>query len=923
MAGLFYLLFFLICGMLITRWWLPGRRPPVRWYAGASLGLLCMMWLPALWAYLIAYTVTALLLSVLTMGLVVMAAYLTRDPAPRVRLCAEDRRVLRAVLLVAVPLTLVAAWLQYTHSIRPAADGTYHVGQSTYGDLSLHLAVTTSIVNAKFPLQNSLMVGATMAYPYLADSFAATLYMLGLSLPAAMAVTGTVMCFLVFAGYALLCAQLARRRGAVWLATLLLFFNGGLGFFYTLGGTVENGVVTTAWDHLKTVMEGYYKTPTNQPDPNNLRWVNILCDMLVPQRGILGGWTMLMPALNLLLPPLARRRKLPPRAMILAGVIAGGLPLLHTHTFLALALASLGFLLYALVTAPRGRRAEVLRPFLLYGAVAAALALPQLINLTFVQATSSDHFLRFQFNWCNNRGGAGLVDPYFWFYIKNIGLPYLLILLALLEFRKGDLRAEADRAAARDAGLPDADATDLPQTQAQPADAEATGQPAIEAPAGENAQPSAGDAQPFTGNGQVLADAAGIATDSLNRGDSPLPAAQPSSATAGLEVRAAAGAVDGAGAPEGASRTSALDAAPQEPARRSVFAHDMPAYGQSRLNTVEDIEPLTPQMPYVRPLPPEKLRAAAFSPDDSDRVGVMRAVTGSAGQEASRRPLLEEIFHSSYRADRAAEAEARAQLTTPGEPETCFADQPPARDWVRRNRLLAAGAFLILLVAELFLFQPNEYDNNKLIYVWFLLCLPMAADYTLGLFTRLKGMGGRRALAALFLTACFLSAGLTVAREAVSDYQAYSREDIAVAAFVKENTPEHSVFLTGTQHLNPVASLAGRTIVCGSDLYLYYHGFTTTGRKQEVQAFYEAPADHLDLLKRYGVAYVYLSPSEWYQYKVDAETLRSLLPVVYESENGAYVVFSVPDTLRAADASAVQPAPTVTPDPATNPASPG
>ena len=235
--------------------------------------------------------------------------------------------------------------------------------------------------------------------------------------------------------------------------------------------------------------------------------------------------------------------------------------------------------------------------------------------------------------------------------------------------------------------------------------------------------------------------------------------------------------------------------------------------------------------PYIRPLPPEKLHAAAFSPEDADRVGVMRAVTGEAGPEPSHRPLIEEIFHSTWHRDEAGDAEARARATTPGEPETCFADNPPARDWVRRNRLLAAGAFLILLIAELILFQPNEYDNNKLIYVWFLLCLPMAADYALEIFTRLTGLAGRRTLAALVLVVLFLSAGLTVAREAVSDYSAYSNADIAVAEFVKANTPEHSVFVTGNQHLNPVASLAGRTIVCGSDLYLYYHGFDTTPRK--------------------------------------------------------------------------------------------
>ena len=144
-----------------------------------------------------------------------------------------------------------------------------------------------------------------MAYPYLADSFAATLYLLGMTLPGAMSVSGILMCAMVFLGYALLVAQLCRKRGTVVLATLLLFMNGGLGFFYTLGGSVQNGVVTTVWDNLRNVMQGYYQTPTNQPNPNNLRWVNIICDMLVPQRGILGGWAMLMPVLNLLLPPLA------------------------------------------------------------------------------------------------------------------------------------------------------------------------------------------------------------------------------------------------------------------------------------------------------------------------------------------------------------------------------------------------------------------------------------------------------------------------------------------------------------------------------------------------------------------------------------------------------------------------------------------
>jgi len=917
LEGIIYIAFFLFGGLAIARYWLPRHRPLVRWYVGASVGLLLMLWLPVLWAYLIAFTHTAQLLAALTLCLLVMLAYLTRDPHKRVRFGEEDRRMLRAVLWVAVPLTALAGVLEVTHSILPAADGSYHVGQSTYGDLSLHLAITTSIVNAHFPLQNSLMVGATMAYPYLADSFASTLYLLGLSLPAAMSVSGTLLCASVFTGFALLCAQLARRRGTVWLATLLLFVNGGLGFFYTLSGTVENGVTTTAWDHLRTMMTGFYQTPTNQPDPNNLRWVNIICDMLVPQRGILGGWAMLLPALNLLIPPLALRRRHTARALVLTGIIAGGMPLLHTHSFLALAVVSFGMMLYVVVTAPRNRRMEAFKPFLLYGGIALALSLPQLINFTFVQATRSDFFLRFQFNWCNNRGGAGLVDPYFWFYIKNIGLPYLLILLALLQLRKGDLREEADAAAALTDGLYSPDPGDASAEAAAGGVVAAHGIVATD----ETAAASGTIAADETVTAGEAVTAEGIAADVVR--DASLGLGAQNQPTATIVKSGAIGASDVNAENPDAEGDDSPEA--ETPARASLYAHDMPAYGTPNLPhpASDDYSQPTLDLPFTRPLPPERLRAAAFSPDDSDRVGVMRAVTGTSGAEASHRPLLEEIFHSTYHTDEAAEAAARANALTDGQPETCFAEKPPARDWVRQNRMLALGAFLLLLLAELVLFQPNEYDNNKLIYVWFMLCLPMAADYALDLFARLKGLGGRRALATLFLIACFLSGGLTIARELVSDYQAYTAADIAVADFVRENTPEHSVFITGNQHLNPIASLAGRTILCGSDIYLFYHGFNTTARKEEVRQFYEAPAEHLDLLARYQVQYVYLSPSEWYNYNVDADALRQLFPTAYESDDGAYLVLTVPESYRKTQATQTAVTPSPTPDPALNPASPG
>jgi Uncharacterized membrane protein len=181
--------------------------------------------------------------------------------------------------------------------------------------------------------------------------------------------------------------------------------------------------------------------------------------------------------------------------------------------------------------------------------------------------------------------------------------------------------------------------------------------------------------------------------------------------------------------------------------------------------------------------------------------------------------------------------------------------------------------------------------NNKLFYVWFLLCLPAAADWALDVFRRLKGAGGRAVVAALFLVLCFTSSGLTVARECVSGYQAYRAEEAAAADFIRENTPEGSVFLTGTQHLNPVSALAGRTVVCGPDLYLYFHGYSTAERKAEIEAFYAFPEDNAETLSKYGVSYLWVSDWERAGYDVDEAMLDSLYGKIYSA--GGIAVYRV------------------------------
>ncbi len=644
-----YLVLYLLCGVLSIRWLLPGLRVTVRLWLGSVLGLFYLMWLPALVAFALSFSLTGHLLALIPLAALTLGAWLLRDKSRRPRAFdTADRSDLRLLLFIALPLTVLGAFLQYTHNLRPEG-GALYVGQSSYGDLALHTGIITSLQNAKFPADYSILPGTRLSYPFLADSLSTTGMILGLNLQSALNIPGTLMLALTFSGYTLLASRMAGSRPAAGLAVLLLFINGGLGFLYSFdmlgvarGAAGSNELQTGTWlSRLKPIMEGWYQTPVNHAEftTYNLRWSNIIADMLIPQRTFLAGWVFLFPCLYLLYDGLrAKQRNL--RAFGLLGLIAGGLPLIHTHSFLALGLVSAGWLVWELFD-----RRE-LKPFLLYGGLALLLALPQLVNFTFSQS-SGEGFLRPQFNWVNNSGGAGLRDGYLWFYTKNIGLPFILLLLSLFEKN-------------------------------------------------------------------------------------------------------------------------------------------------------------------------------------------------------------------------------------------------------RKQRFIYAGAFVIFVMAELIVFQPNEYDNNKLFYAWYALCLPAVSDYAFALWDRLKGLRARPLIAALAGLFFFLSGGLSIAREVVSNHQAYTPRAVEAARFVWEHTEKDSLFMASYEgHLNPVSALAGRRIVCGPSLWLHWHGFDLSERQRDILRFYRDPRANAAILGKYDVDYILLGPYERALGPADEDLYAELFEEVYADEYEDYIIYRI------------------------------
>lgn len=620
MLGYLLLTGFLMCGCVTMDALLPRRDTLIRLWLGLCAGLVMMMWLPALFAYALRFDRAAQLLGLAAAALIAAACAFSSRRKPRSRRFTGMPAWLPLALVV--PLAILGGYLQYTHILRNVND-TLHVGQSTYGDLCLHLGIATSLRGAAFPPDYSLLPGTLLGYPFLSDSMVTTMLLFGSDLTHAFVITGTLMMALVFLGFLIFCWELTRSPAATVVATALMFVNGGLGFLYALDGVAKDA---TAFHRIFT---GFYRTPTNQPDLN-LRWVNVICDMMIPQRTLLAGWMALLPALWLLV---TAARNDDPGGFALLGVWAGALPMIHTHSFLALGLVSAGGMLYALVNA-RKRRLAVFTRFALYGVVALALALPQLMTWS-VPQTVNGGSLRFRFNWVNNQGNGKLIDGYCWFWIKNVGLIWLMMVPA--------------------------------------------------------------------------------------------------------------------------------------------------------------------------------------------------ALAGKRRPRDSTRPM------------------AQGDLT----------------------RMLGLGALCVYVVAETIQFQPNAYDNNKLFYVAYMAMMPAMGLYLTALWERLRGFRGRALLAGVFMLVSTLSGALSIGREVVSDYKLFGPQAVHAARYFEENTPPHAVVLTGVEHNNPVAALAGRNIVCGTDSYLYFHGVSYFTQERDERLMLEAPGDNLELLDKYGVEYVYISAYEREDFEVD------------------------------------------------------
>ena len=92
----------------------------------------------------------------------------------------------------------------------------------------------------------------------------------------------------------------------------------------------------------------------------------------------------------------------------------------------------------------------------------------------------------------------------------------------------------------------------------------------------------------------------------------------------------------------------------------------------------------------------------------------------------------------------------------------------------------------------------------------------IVSEYLVLIYNKLKGINLRGFLAALVIISATLSGVMTIIREYHSGamYQTYSAADIEVSEYIKDNTDANGVFMTSTNHINPVVSLCRKNNIC-------------------------------------------------------------------------------------------------------------
>lgn len=201
----------------------------------------------------------------------------------------------------------------------------------------------------------------------------------------------------------------------------------------------------------------------------------------------------------------------------------------------------------------------------------------------------------------------------------------------------------------------------------------------------------------------------------------------------------------------------------------------------------------------------------------------------------------------------------------------------------KKLRKFAIKFWGLFVLANLFTFQPFDWDNTKIFDHWLLIATILAA-------LALKKMWQKSwwiKIATVVLFGLIIWPGL---KEIIkfnqyqkNKYLFFSNEQLALAEIVKKTIAPQAVVLTASNHNHWLPTLTGRKIALGYTAWLWSYGIPYQQREEEIKIIYQT-ADK-NLLDKYKINYVLIGPEETRQFLINEKLFRQQFPAIQLSPN--------------------------------------
>lgn len=324
------------------------------------------------------------------------------------------------------------------------ADGI-HSRAST--DMPVHMAFITSFVwGNNFPHDTPLYTGEKLVYPFLSDFLSSYFVSMGMNVIHAFNYPGILMCIVLTGIMYFFSLRITKSQKLSVLSVFLLYLGGGWGFYQFF----DQDLPSKGYSFYKALSE--IRDLYTDLHKSNIQFYNFIIAYLLPQRSFLFGFPLALTTLSLvwIYKPQPHENKdildsnsnninddkidllenpnynnaLTKNGLLLAGITAGITPLFHYHSFMCVVIiVCCWFFLFF------QKDKNYFKNYLYFFVPMTVLALPQVLMATGRISKGGNETFKIHLGWMAKD------QNYLWFWLKNTGFTFLLLLDVLLSKR--------------------------------------------------------------------------------------------------------------------------------------------------------------------------------------------------------------------------------------------------------------------------------------------------------------------------------------------------------------------------------------------------------------------------------------------------------------------------------------------------------